>query len=274
MATLPSHIHDTLVKNYLNATETYIFALLNKKFNERFFALSKTKHVREFVENNAEEQCIIPINDSNFHLLCLEKKHRSAIKSLSIVPDSIIAARSHAAFISLAEINWTGGKPKYAGDKGLKILVKCTYPTHHKPMTFQRKRDNHHDYFTKTAQYCIDDERRMLVISHLEFFLDFDQPNLIALFIVTPSLIKKIIQTRYTFTDKPIVYDPLTRSFIVPSKSRKYPFLYNDTSLDLTVKTEYPVEKLIKEEQRSTKRSIGRTIAHKKSQLLQNFRRF
>jgi hypothetical protein len=276
MLALPNHMQDLLVKNYLNATSVCAISSLNNDFHSRFFSWSKTKHAIEFVENGTEKLFTIPINESNFPLLKLSKKDLLKTASLSLIPESIIVSENPSRFLSLAKINWINNEARYRGDLGLKALVECTYPTKNSLVTFKRKSETH---FSDTIirkvklsnQCCTDDEKRMLLISQWDFDFELGFNGMI-LYLVTSSWTKKVMNMKYCFTADPIHYDPVRKSFIVPSSKYEECSVSYDHLRDLIKIIVKKKEK--KEKQKSTKSSIGRTIAHKKSQLLQNFHRF
>jgi hypothetical protein len=275
MAALPPHIHDTLVKNYFDATSVRTMCLVNNYFRDGFFSWSKTKHVMEFVENGTEKSFTIPITKSNFPLLKLHKKDLLKTASLSLIPESIIASENPSRFLSLAKINWINNEPRYRGDLDLKALVECTYPTKNSLVTFKRKNEIH---FSDTIlrkvklsnQYCTDDEKRMLLISQWDFDIDLGFTGML-LYLVTSAWTKKVMNMKYCFTADPIQYDPIRKSFIVPSSKYEECSVSYDHLHDLI---KIIVKKKEKKDRSSAQSSIGRTIARKKSQLLQNFRRF
>jgi hypothetical protein len=276
MLALPNHIQDIFVKNYLDATSVRTMCSLNNDFHNRFFSWSKTKHAMEFVENGTEKSFTIPITKSNFPLLKLHKKDLLKMASLSLIPESIIVSEDPSRFLSLAKINWINNEPRYRGDLGLKALVECTYPTKNSPMTLKRKNEIH---FSDTIlqkvrlsnQCCTDDEKRMLLISQWDFDFELGFNGMI-LYLVASSWTKKVMNMKYCFTADPIHYDPIRKSFIVPSSKYEECSVSYDHLRDLIKVIVKKKEK--KEKQKSTKSSLGRTIAHKKSQLLQSFHRF
>jgi hypothetical protein len=215
---LPKDPQDVIIK-HCDDTSTRAISSTNKDLYKRYALCSITKQMRQFVENMGTQPIVILIDENNFPFLGLSKKTKSdAVQSLSLLPVSIVVSRS--GLVGLAEINWTNPK----SDRGTKFLVECTYPTKDNPMTF--KRSSSENFFTSTAQYHTDDQRRMLVISQSRRYIDVGGG--VVLYVTTPSLTKAVTKMeQYPFTNKPITYDSEKKQFRIPSTDGGYLLSYN-----------------------------------------------